>query len=1390
MNVDESTSYTAHPEPCPVTISNFLNYRFTNSTVVHSATTLTSEPNATAETAITPDESLLGNPINGEKVIMWSNLSHIYSLLNAYGGPSCVLPTELYLVIGTKRGDLLIFDYKEFLQLILVPQTIAEGTPSLSSASTTANDDFRNHEFRSPTQLVAISSDGTHLAASYESGDVFLWDLNSTSAAAAAAATGNGTGERNLDSVRRSFHALYAILRITDHQGLSVNGLTFKDFRHTAVLVSDPNGSLSLHDGHRSRLWTLTYSTKQLLSLPPDEILLAMKPEPIVGTQDTTGGKGQLLGVLTSKNMYIATSSGGSSGRLPFSRTSQSVCTVLFKSPVDLSKCQFFGDHSSRNIIVPNNDISWFVTSAPEASTANVAFSINNTVTVFVFRIFGDHQLQLTQTEYKSDFLESIISIKWLSNDLLSVLLVSHQLLVLQPFNNFRTVMKLDLLPHDIIIPPNKFVKFFNNRFLILTRYSIKIGKFISWSPLILNKVQKGNYLRALNLLYQFAESDFPIPVQLNLMRDPKERIEQLMDPFNNLVFASLRYILKREKDNPEFFETELQKLLLLVVNIQKRWYKDQPEFDQVFLRFLAQIEDTLLIESSEFVKMEFTKLILRLILNDSINVVTPSVFQEILNYIFTDTDTIKSLEPMILKLNPNSWDVDLLVRKIQHNDIDSSSYQFLLIYIWNFKFGDFLTPLVDFIKCIRDGNASKCELFTTVGENGLFSTDTVYTYLAFLYTGKYYPSGKSIPSNIVDRIRRKVSFLLFSAVSIYWPLESDSKLFTTENVDDESPFPYFNLLLNHNPKKFLSMLNEIMEDPYFDQVDPHRGDNIGEEDTESTLFVSRQYIADILVEILRGNSQESSPENLFLIATFLATNVPKYPQFIHISSKFADLIVSRILEFKGTDPPIDARVIDTTAQEAIESILSVYKPADPKLFALQLSERHFYVALAEFYHKSKDYGSMLSLFLLQKDDGTINGEGSIYNTETVLELISQHLPSDRSTEQLRKYSSLIEAHFEYILSVLGPKKLVKYLSLLNPKLHENILKISDNKLKQEYLEILFTSGSVQNICILRSLRKPYIELSCQQKHGDQLLSWLDGLDFKNIPISLANNVIGLLENGHDYRALATVHYKLNDSEALVDDTTRYIESWFSSAGPETTQSEAHLLNVIDLSIKLSGTVQRHDMRLSHWVHIITSLVKQYNAPSDANDLPVDTKRHVIGEILQHVFLKLSLMENKCQLPLSDTNSSLEKKFWKILAGVLENQDVILMKVGDIRELLQKIFVSYNLEEQMSFLVLKILEQSSQDIVHTYQHLLAKGWAVSNVECEVCGKKLRGPDVDPSLLDAWVLRCKGGQVPEEMLAEKELVAFECSHCFHSKCLRNLGQAEDGTYKCLLSTNGT
>ena len=91
--------------------------------------------------------------------------------------------------------------------------------------------------------------------------------------------------------------------------------------------------------------------------------------------------------------------------------------------------------------------------------------------------------------------------------------------------------------------------------------------------------------------------------------------------------------------------------------------------------------------------------------------------------------------------------------------------------------------------------------------------------------------------------------------------------------------------------------------------------------------------------------------------------------------AKLADLIVSHILEFKGIDPPNDARVIDAVAQGAIESILPIYKPADPKLFALQLSERRFYIALAEFYHKNKDYGSMLSLLLSKKADDTINVE-------------------------------------------------------------------------------------------------------------------------------------------------------------------------------------------------------------------------------------------------------------------------------------------------------------------------------------------------------------------------------------------------------------------------------
>lgn len=68
--------------------------------------------------------------------------------------------------------------------------------------------------------------------------------------------------------------------------------------------------------------------------------------------------------------------------------------------------------------------------------------------------------------------------------------------------------------------------------------------------------------------------------------------------------------------------------------------------------------------------------------------------------------------------------------------------------------------------------------------------------------------------------------------------------------------------------------------------------------------------------------------------------------------------------------------------------------------------------------------------------------------------------------------------------------------------------------------------------------------------------------------------------------------------------------------------------------------------------------------------------------------------------------------FWDILTDVLENQELILMKLHDMRTLLQDIFTAYSIEECIKRLILKMVNDSSSEILENYKNKLAFKWLV------------------------------------------------------------------------------
>lgn len=168
--------------------------------------------------------------------------------------------------------------------------------------------------------------------------------------------------------------------------------------------------------------------------------------------------------------------------------------------------------------------------------------------------------------------------------------------------------------------------------------------------------------------------------------------------------------------------------------------------------------------------------------------------------------------------------------------------------------------------------------------------------------------------------------------------------------------------------------------------------------------------------------------------------------------------------------------------------------------------------------------------------------------------------------------------------------------------------------------------------------------------------------------------------------------------------------------------------------------------------------------------------RENCNKALQKLFVRLAISD----APSKGDNIG---EFWTILTGVLEHQDVIMRRAQDLKELLLDIFKAYNIQEHISRMILKIVEDSSGGITRQYNDRLQNGHSIYNDECEACGKKIWGKGLNPDIFRVWEAEMR------KMLNYKDvkglsIIVFFCRHGFHKGCLDNLGQYEDA-YFCLI-----
>lgn len=1227
--------------------------------------------------------------LDSHKLINWSSLNHIYSTISVYGGPSCILPTNSYFVLGTIKGALLIFNYKEFLQVILLPQTKDE-IPSTDETSLVNRFATSLH---SKVMDIVMSYDGTHLAASYESGDIYLWNLNaSTNKHQQLNTDDTSTGNSN----RRTLSPLSAILHITEHQGKEITGIDFMPNRHTGLVVSNIAGNVLYHNGHRTGLWNMTYSVKKLIIVPPNEVILNTKLS------------GDKLAILTNTKLGL----------------------ISLKNNLQMIFEEEFESILTNTVAVPQNSMSWM--------GDNIAYSVKNKITVYFN--FG----QQNKTKLLWIYTEPILLLQWFAPNLLGLLTVSHQLLIVNPMENFNVVLTIDLLIHDLLIPPNKHFRWYRNKLFLLTSYSFKVGKYVSWSSLLLKKVQQGDYIGALSLLNKFADKSFPIPTLLSLSIKPEIRKLQLKEPFNNLTFAALKFLLNNNKVE------SVESLISTALQLQVDWFPNESK--EAISQFLDITWETILQQSEDMTKAlqeVFLQTINKLIESKTIQALSPMLFQATLQKYPT------SLKSLILSLDKTSWDYDLLVRMCQeHHDIKT------LIYIWNISFNDYLTPFVESIKWIRDGSLAHSEIFGNIDcqddDDTKRKPDFIFDYVISCFNGMQYPT-ESIMDNTIKTYLTKenISYILFSGVDVTWPFDSNEKLTTIKNhgkivhdQNDEPAFPYFKLLMHFESSKFYNMLSKIVDNEFFDEEELNPKIGRDNHAVQSSSKIKRQNVMDILLTILKeehASIQESAKQ--YTVA-YIGEFLTKYLKEVFVTNKELEDIMKKIC-----DLPDDLIINNKTIEELIIELVKLYVPNDSHLLIAQLKARNFKKALLFLYKKKRKYLGMIQLFL-SEDKLDISCED---NFKSVIEEACKSM--DKTSVDFIKIKSLVKNDFMKILMAVGVNDFVNIIQEVDPTLHKTILGLeTTDNLKLEYLDGYFTNGvdpKLQN----SDLRKPYIHLSCKLKKNQDLIQWIKNIKLDDLDSSI---FIEDLTNLNNYEALSEVHHKMGNHSQEITTITKCIHEWFKMNDPDLQDLNRYVSTCISSILSISYQKE------SYWIELVSCLMKEFCNYKDETH-----KKNACNNILQKVFVHLIFTERKNDNSLYD-----------ILAGILNDNEIIVTSSKNLAALFIQIFVSFHLEEAISTTLLKIIQDSSLGMVSSYRKGISEGWTMHNSECEICGKKLWGVGLSAEIFHQWEDKQRGLESTAEEFSDDRIIVFKCCHGFHKKCLNNLGQRGD-KFECLL-----
>ena len=726
-------------------------------------------------------------------------------------------------------------------------------------------------------------------------------------------------------------------------------------------------------------------------------------------------------------------------------------------------------------------------------------------------------------------------------------------------------------------------------------------------------------------------------------------------------------------------------------------------------------------------------------VLDGSIHFIPPRITQRLVA-MHDEDGKYEAAEKIIWHIDPDCLDINQALGLCQKYQLYDA-----LVYIYNTALQDYITPVVELINLVRKVQQRQRERYSRSSVSGspisynpfdeeqlTANAYKIYPYLSNTLSGLSYPSEIPIPSDDAIKAQSDVYSFLFHGRSRVWPPGNNGRLVLTadEEGGEEPTYPYARLLLRFDAEAFLHVLDIAFEQSYLN---------------DETNGTSRQIIVKILLDIVSTSGPNLSPSDITFVHIFVARNVPKYPQFIHIApSSMQNLLVGL-----ASDPDEGTR---EDRQLAAEFLLSAYTPHDSDYILHLFEEARFYRILRSWYRQEENWAELFSTYV---NDSEFHPDDLFSNLE---ETLTQSVRSNKGTTPPEMILVINDATPSLLRSNIPQTALLldKYV----PENHGDIVSSFEDDIPHKqyaYLRCLlgpppseeglgYSRPGGPSISVDEKLRKLYLRLLCRLEPSNTII----GLEYLPREDMEIDEVVKICEEEGIYEAVV---WLLNEESAVASLTK--LEDFSNKLTVDLCQSILRsedeppieldsVLKKLDNLYKMGIDICReHSQQTAEadvpvedlWFKLLGSQIDAVqtissNMIDDGNISPEEERiLSTLRSMVHESFTNL--------VAISSTKAlSFPRLFKRLVDSTVRSRSHTGTRYSEFRNILTSMLESYRSEGDLLLMSKRIIDNDYFDTLEGLTKARSSGWTAPLGKCPKCKKRVtvesHTPDINAS----------------------------------------------------------